>query len=94
MPSNPDELRERYQAWVDAVIEGGAAYIIGDGEHNRVFEDPDEDRDLNLMFSSLQDAQGRADPGGVIDPIALDDLVTILDSADGRGERASPSLTV
>jgi hypothetical protein len=84
--ASEDELQERYQQWVDAVCEGGEVYIIGDDEYNTVFEDPDEDRDLHLMFSSRQDAQAHADRGQVLDPIALEDLIPILEKAEGRGD--------
>jgi hypothetical protein len=86
MSSEQEELQERYGQWVDAVLEGGAVWIIGDEEHNTVFEDPDEDRDLHLMFSSRQDAEAHADRGQVLDPIALADLIPILDKADGLGD--------
>jgi hypothetical protein len=86
MASEPEELQERYQAWVDAVVDAGEVWIIGDDEHNTVFEDPDEDRDLHLMFSSRRDAQAHADRGEVLDPIPLADLIPILEKADGRGD--------
>ena len=38
------------------------------------------------MFSSRRDAQAHPDRGKVIDPIALDDLVPILEKADDRGD--------
>jgi hypothetical protein len=81
-----DDLQQRYQAWVDAVIEAGEAWIIGDDEHNTVFEDPDEDRDLHLMFASRADAERHSERGSVTDPIPLEDLPEILDKAEDRGD--------
>jgi hypothetical protein len=84
--SDTDALQQRYQQWVDAVIAAGEAWIIGDEEHNTVFEDESEDRDLNLMFSSHDDAQAHAERGPMLSAIALEDLPEILDRVDGRGE--------
>jgi hypothetical protein len=81
-----EELQKRYQAWVEAVVASGEAWIIGDEEHNTVFEDPDEDRDLNLMFSSHDDAQAHAERGPQLSAIALGDLPPILDRVESRGE--------
>ena len=85
--ASSEELQARYAEWVDAVLAAGEVWIIGDEEHNTVFEDPEEDRDLHLMFSSREDAEAESDSGAVIDPpIPLEDLIPILEKADGRGD--------
>ena len=81
-----DELQQRYQQWVDAVVEGGKVWTVGNEEFNTVIEDPDEDRDLHLMFSSRRDAQAHADGAEVHEPIELEDLIGILEKAEGRGD--------
>ncbi len=81
-----DELQQRYQQWVDAVVEGGKVWTVGSEEFNTVIEDPDEDRDLHLMFSSRRDAQAHADGAEVHEPIELADLIPILEKAEGRGD--------
>ena len=81
------ELQDRYQAWVDAICEGGEVWITGDDEHNTVIVDPeDENRDLHLMFSSRADAEAEVEDGQYASSIPLEDFVLILDKADGRGE--------
>lgn len=84
--ASDEQLQDRYAEWVDAVLAAGEAWIIGDDEHNTVFEDPEEDRDLHLMFSSRADAEAHSDRGGVTDPIPVEDLIPILEKADGRGD--------
>jgi hypothetical protein len=80
------ELEARYQAWVDEVLAHGEAWIIGDGEYNTVFEDPEEDRDLNLLFSSAADAERHSERGNVVSSLALENLPELMDRVDGRGE--------
>lgn len=81
------ELEERYQAWVEAVLAGGEIWTIGEGDRNTVIEDPDSDRDLNLLFSSRADAERHAERGEVQEPpLPLADFPEILDRVEARGE--------
>ena len=81
------ELHEQYQRWVDAVVAAGEVWIIGEGDQNTVIEDPDADRDLNLLFSSRADAEQHPERGEVLTPpISVDDFAEILDGVDERGE--------
>jgi hypothetical protein len=80
------DLEKRYQAWVEAVVARGEVWIIGEGDLNTVIEDPNEDRDLNLLFSSRRDAERHRDRGEVFAPIAVEDLPALLDRVDARGE--------
>ncbi|WP_028062228.1 hypothetical protein [Solirubrobacter soli] len=80
------ELEERYQSWVDEVVFRGAVWIIGEGDRNTVIEDPNEDRDLNVLFSSRADAERHRERGRVFPPIAVADLPELLDFVAGRGE--------
>jgi hypothetical protein len=80
------ELEKRYQAWVDEVVARGEVWIIGEGDLNTVIEDPNEDRDLNLLFSSRADAEHHHERGEVFPPIRVEELPALLDRVDGRGE--------
>jgi len=80
------ELQQRYRSWVDEVISRGEVWIIGEGDLNTVIEDPNDDRDLNVLFSSRADAEQHRERGEVFPPIAVDDLPPLLDRVDGRGE--------
>ncbi|MDA0184531.1 hypothetical protein OJ997_29785 [Solirubrobacter phytolaccae] len=85
--STTEELQKRYDAWVDAVLAGGEIWIVGDDEHNTVFEDPEEDRDLNLLFSSRADAERHPEHGQVqAPPLPLADFPEVLDRVEARGE--------
>ena len=85
-PPMTDDLEARYERWFDAVRQAGSAWMLADDEHNAVMEDPDEPRDLHMLFVSETDAAGHAD--GETRPAALElgELVPILESADERGD--------
>jgi hypothetical protein len=80
------ELEERYRSWVEEVLARGEVWIIGEGDLNTVIEDPNESRDLNLLFSSRTDAEQHRERGEVFPPIAVDDLPALLDRVEARGE--------
>jgi hypothetical protein len=87
--STAQELQERYDAWVDAVVAGGEIWFLGDDEQSTVFEDPEEDRDLNLLFCSRVDAERNQQREGewVQDPpLRLADFPAVLDRVEARGE--------
>lgn len=87
--STAQELQERYDAWVDAVVAGGEVWYLGDDQHNTVIEDPEEDRDLNLLFCSRADAERQQHLEGerVQDPpLPLADFPEVLDRVEARGE--------
>ena len=66
-------------------------WTIGDDDHNTVFEDPDEDRDLHLLFSSRADAERHPERGRLQEPpLPLADFPEILDRIDARGEGLAP----
>lgn len=84
--ASEEELQDRYQSWVDAVLAAREVWITGNDDDNAVIEDPDEDRDLHLMFSSRKDAEAEAEEGRYASAITVEDLVEILDKADRRGD--------
>ncbi len=81
-----DELQERYAQWVAALIADGRVWYTGEGEHNVVLEDPHEDRDLNVLFTSREAAAEYAEEGHWVDASSLEDLPELLDRMEGRGE--------
>jgi hypothetical protein len=80
------ESEQRYRSWVDEVLSRGAVWIVGHGDLNLVIEDPDDDRDLNLLFSSRADAERHRNGAEVFAPIGVRDLPALLDRVHARGE--------
>jgi hypothetical protein len=89
-----DELTKRFEGWVERVVQAGEFWIvIDDTEQNTVLEDPDEDRDLQLLYASEEDARRHgvdrpADAGKGLRPDAMPvaDLPALCEPAEQRGE--------
>ncbi len=84
---------ERFEAWVEDIVRAGRFWIVvGPTGENTVLEDPEQDRDLQLLYPTEADAQKAADlPADAgkdlrPDSIETDDLPGLCEAAEGRGE--------
>jgi hypothetical protein len=79
-------LEERYDRWVETARAAGRVWMLADDEHNVVMEDPDEDRDLHMFFTSADDARPHAEGAAEPYDMDLETIVPILRKAEDRGD--------
>lgn len=89
-----EDLVDRFEAWVEKVVRAGEYWIVvDDTEQNTVLEDPEQDRDLHLLYATedaarRSGAEAPADAGKGLRPASMPvaDLPALCDSTEGRGE--------
>jgi hypothetical protein len=93
MSENSDDLEDRFASWVEAVVRARRFWIVvGPTDKNTVLEDPEEDRDLQLLYATEADARADAERDANAgrdlrpDSMETDDLPALCDAAERRGD--------
>ena len=88
-----DDLTERFESWVEGVVRARRFWIVvGPTGENTVLDDPEQNRDLQLLYATEADAAAEAerpaDAGNDLRPDSLetDDLPGLCDAAERRGD--------
>jgi hypothetical protein len=88
-----DDLTAPFESWVERVVRARRFWIVvGPTEENTVLEDPEKDRDLQLLYATEDEARAAADDPADAgrdlrpDSIETDDLPALCDAAERRGD--------
>jgi hypothetical protein len=91
-----DDLEQRFADWVEHIVRERRFWImVGENGNNTVIEDPEAERDLQLIYGSEDEARAddddrpSTDGGGGprnAESIETDDLPALCDKAIERGD--------